>query len=89
MCFVLSFAIQTHCKFLFQIFGKNIFAIINSIKMREEGKLKNPVVNATPITHMKPSGSGPNYNRYDQERFAKDKNSKWEVGFVIWFHLRR
>ena len=59
-----------------QLFGKNIFAILNSIKAREEGKLKNPVINATPIAHAKPSSSGPNYNRYDQERFAKDKNSE-------------
>lgn len=58
-----------------KIFAKNIFAILSSIKAREEGKLKNPIVNATPMPHPKPSGSGPNYNRYDQERFAKDKNN--------------
>lgn len=63
--------------FILQIFAKNIFGILNSIKAREEGKLKNPIVNATPMPHPKPSSSGPNYNRYDQERFAKDKNSKY------------
>lgn len=59
------------------MFAKNVFAILQSIKAREEGRHRPPA--ATPImtpraTPIKPVIPQPAvYNRYDQERFIKQK----------------
>lgn len=65
-----------------KVFGKNIFAILASIKAREEGRQKGPA--PTPIvtpraTPMRPLPAV--YNRYDQERFIRQKEET--EGFKI------
>ncbi|XP_054272349.1 parafibromin [Macrosteles quadrilineatus] len=68
-----------------KIFAKNIFAILQSIKAREEGRHRPPA--ATPImtpraTPIKPVIPQPIvYNRYDQERFIRQKEET--EGFKI------
>ncbi|RZF34888.1 hypothetical protein LSTR_LSTR012885 [Laodelphax striatellus] len=68
-----------------KIFAKNIFAILQSIKAREEGRHRPP--QPTPIitpraTPIKPMIAQPAvYNRYDQERFIRQKEET--EGFKI------
>ncbi|XP_072761275.1 parafibromin [Anoplolepis gracilipes] len=68
-----------------KIFAKNIFAILQSIKAREEGRQKGPTV-PTPMvtprsTPMRPLPQPAVYNRYDQERFIRQKEET--EGFKI------
>ena len=68
-----------------KIFAKNIFAILQSIKAREEGRQKGPAA-PTPIvtprsTPMRPLPQPAVYNRYDQERFIRQKEET--EGFKI------
>lgn len=58
-----------------QNFAKNILALLHSIKAREEGRQRppqQPIVTprATPI---RPTAQPAVYNRYDQERFNRQK----------------
>uniref|UniRef100_A0A1B6EIT3 Parafibromin n=1 Tax=Cuerna arida TaxID=1464854 RepID=A0A1B6EIT3_9HEMI len=68
-----------------KMFAKNVFAILQSIKAREEGRHRPPA--ATPImtpraTPIKPVIPQPAvYNRYDQERFIRQKEET--EGFKI------
>lgn len=71
-----------------QIFAKNIFAILQSIKAREEGRHRPPA--ATPVqmtpraTPIKPVIPQPAvYNRYDQERFIRQKEGKCYFLFAV------
>lgn len=68
-----------------KIFAKNIFAILQSIKAREEGRQKGPTA-PTPMvtprsTPMRPLPQPAVYNRYDQERFIRQKEET--EGFKI------
>lgn len=62
------------------MFSKNIFALLSSLKAREEGRMRPghvPAASSTGSRTMAPSGpamgssvqQGPVYSRYDQERF--------------------
>ncbi|CAL8133755.1 unnamed protein product [Orchesella dallaii] len=51
-------------------FAKGIFAILNSVKAREEGKVARPMM--PPTTTPKAVPPMERYNRYDQERLGKD-----------------
>lgn len=67
------------------MFAKNLFAILLSIKAREEGRQKGPMV-PTPMvtprsTPMRPLPQPAVYNRYDQERFIRQKEET--EGFKI------
>ncbi|XP_014487904.1 PREDICTED: parafibromin, partial [Dinoponera quadriceps] len=70
-----------------KIFAKNIFAILQSIKAREEGRQKGggpavPTPMVTPrSTPMRPLPQPAVYNRYDQERFIRQKEET--EGFKI------
>ena len=67
--------------FKFQVFSKNIFAILSSLKAREEGRMRPghaPPISSSGSRTIPPSGppmgssiqqQGPVYSRYDQERF--------------------
>ncbi|XP_058790580.1 parafibromin [Phymastichus coffea] len=68
-----------------KVFAKNLFAILLSIKAREEGRQKGPMV-PTPMvtprsTPMRPLPQPAVYNRYDQERFIRQKEET--EGFKI------
>lgn len=61
---------------IFKVFGKNIFAILQSIKNREDGRSRpTHSMSATPrVAPTKPTIPQPAvYNRYDQERFIKSR----------------
>ncbi|KAI5730643.1 hypothetical protein M8J76_015993 [Diaphorina citri] len=66
-----------------KIFSKNIFAILQSIKAREEGRHRpappTPLVPSTPVNKSVPQPIV--YNRYDQERFIKSREET--EGFKI------
>ncbi|KAF4524055.1 hypothetical protein B566_EDAN013209 [Ephemera danica] len=69
-----------------KMFARNIFAILQSIRAREEGRHRPPVAptpivtpRATPIRSMPQPAV---YNRYDQERFKK-ASEETEAGFKI------
>ncbi|XP_050443400.1 parafibromin isoform X2 [Adelges cooleyi] len=67
-----------------KVFGKNIFAILQSIKNREDGRSRPPhSMAATPrAAPPKPTIPQPTvYNRYDQERFIKSREDT--EGFKI------
>jgi len=60
----------------FKVFGKNIFAILQSIKNREDGRSRpSHSMSTTPrVAPPKPTIPQPTvYNRYDQERFIKSR----------------
>ncbi|OXU19054.1 hypothetical protein TSAR_007446 [Trichomalopsis sarcophagae] len=68
-----------------KIFAKNIFVILQSIKAREDGKNRGPMA-PTPMvtprsTPMRPLPQPAVYNRYDQERFIRQKEET--EGFKI------
>lgn len=68
-----------HGDLLFQTFAKNIFAMLHSIKAREEGRQRPPPqpVMVTPRqTPVRPTAQPSVYNRYDQERFNRQKEGK-------------
>lgn len=60
-----------------KIFAKNIFAILQGIKAREEGRNRpiqqNPIKMPEPARINKPQPQLTQYNRYDQERFNRQK----------------
>lgn len=63
-----------------KVFGKNIFAILQSIKNREDGRTRpSHSMSATPrVAPPKPTIPQPTvYNRYDQERFIKSREGKY------------
>ncbi|KAL7298159.1 parafibromin [Trichogramma pretiosum] len=66
-------------------FAKDIMAILQSIKVREEGRHKAPMAPAPMITPrstpMRPLPQPAVYNRYDQERFIRQKEET--EGFKI------
>ncbi|KAL4132885.1 hypothetical protein QTP88_009962 [Uroleucon formosanum] len=67
-----------------KVFGKNIFAILQSIKNREDGRSRpSHSMSATPrVAPPKPTIPQPTvYNRYDQERFIKSREDT--EGFKI------
>lgn len=68
-----------------KMFAKSIFAILTSIKVREEGRQKGlaiPTPMVTPrATPMRPMPQPAVYNRYDQERFIRQKEET--EGFKI------
>ncbi|XP_046995367.1 parafibromin [Schistocerca americana] len=67
-----------------KIFAKNIFAILQSIKAREEGRHRpqQPTPAITPrATPVRPIAQPAVYNRYDQERFIRQKEET--EGFTI------
>jgi len=62
--------------YVLQIFAKNIFAILQSIKAREEGRHRPPQPTPIVTPRATPIRSIPQpavYNRYDQERFIRQK----------------
>ncbi|CAG2063074.1 unnamed protein product [Timema podura] len=66
------------------IFAKNIFAILQSIKAREEGRHRPPQQTPMMTPQATPMRSAPQpavYNRYDQERFIRQKEET--EGFKI------
>lgn len=72
------FKLQTQSIF-FQVFAKNIFAILQSIKAREEGRHRPPQPTPVVTPRATPVRSIPQqavYNRYDQERFIRAKEGK-------------
>ncbi|XP_055375162.1 parafibromin [Condylostylus longicornis] len=67
-----------------KLFAKNILAILQGIKAREEGRLKpqpQPIRLPEPSRMMKPLPQLAQYNRYDQERFNRQKEET--EGFKI------
>nr|CAD7258374.1 unnamed protein product [Timema shepardi] len=67
-----------------KIFAKNIFAILQSIKAREEGRHRPPQQTPMMTPQATPMRSAPQpavYNRYDQERFIRQKEET--EGFKI------
>ncbi|XP_021926024.1 parafibromin [Zootermopsis nevadensis] len=67
-----------------KIFAKNIFAILQSIKAREEGRHRPPQPTPIVTPRATPIRSIPQpavYNRYDQERFIRQKEET--EGFKI------
>lgn len=67
-----------------KIFAKNIFATLASIKAREDGRHRPPQMTpvVTPRTNpVKPAPQPAVYNRYDQERFIRQKEET--EGFKI------
>lgn len=64
---------------IFQTFAKNILAMLHSIKAREEGRQRPPQQQpiVTPRqTPIRPAAQPAVYNRYDQERFIRQKEGK-------------
>ncbi|GLV44035.1 hyrax [Carabus blaptoides fortunei] len=66
-----------------KIFAKNILAILHSIKAREEGRQRppQPPVITPRQTPVRPTAQPAVYNRYDQERFIRQKEET--EGFKI------
>lgn len=67
-----------------KIFAKNILAILQGIKAREEGRIKpqpQPIRMPEPPRMIKPQPQLAQYNRYDQERFNRQKEET--EGFKI------
>lgn len=68
-----------------KMFAKNIFAILAGIKAREEGRSRPPTVAAVrmpePPRINRPQPQPTQYNRYDQERFNRQKEET--EGFKI------
>lgn len=68
-----------------KIFAKNIFAMLQGIKAREEGRnrpqVPNPIKMPEPARIAKPQPQLSQYNRYDQERFNRQKEET--EGFKI------
>ncbi|EEB15219.1 parafibromin, putative [Pediculus humanus corporis] len=67
-----------------KVFAKNIFAILQSIKAREEGRHRPPVPAPMVTPRATPARPAPQpavYNRYDQERFIRQKEET--EGFQI------
>ncbi|KAL0275871.1 UNVERIFIED_CONTAM: hypothetical protein PYX00_003597 [Menopon gallinae] len=67
-----------------KIFAKNIFAILQSIRAREEGRHRPPVPTPVVTPRQTPARIAPQpavYNRYDQERFIRQKEET--EGFQI------
>ena len=63
-----------------KMFAKNIFAILQGIKAREEGRNRpiqqNPIKMPEPARINKPQAQLTQYNRYDQERFNRQKEGE-------------
>ncbi|XP_022218858.2 parafibromin [Drosophila obscura] len=68
-----------------KVFAKNIFAMLQGIKAREEGRnrpqVPNPIKMPEPARISKPQPQLSQYNRYDQERFNRQKEET--EGFKI------
>lgn len=67
-----------------KIFAKNILAILQSIKNREEGRsrpVQPPIRLPEPARITRPTPQPAQYNRYDQERFNKQREET--EGFKI------
>lgn len=67
-----------------KMFAKNIMAILQSVKLREEGKarpMQAPIRLPEPTRITRPTPQPAQYNRYDQERFNKQKEET--EGFKI------
>lgn len=67
-----------------KIFAKNIFAILQGIKAREEGRTRPvaaPIKLPEPPRIMRPMPQPAQYNRYDQERFNRQREET--EGFKI------
>ncbi|KAH8420844.1 hypothetical protein KR222_006504 [Zaprionus bogoriensis] len=68
-----------------KVFAKNIFAMLQGIKAREEGRNRpqaaNPIKMPEPARIAKPQPQLSQYNRYDQERFNRQKEET--EGFKI------
>ncbi|CAL8102625.1 unnamed protein product [Orchesella dallaii] len=66
-------------------FAKGIFAILNSVKAREEGKVARPMMPPTTTPKAVPPMerynryNQPSYNRYDQERLGKDETDGFQI----------
>ncbi|XP_037944568.1 parafibromin [Teleopsis dalmanni] len=68
-----------------KLFAKNIFALLQGIKAREEGRnrpiTQNPIKLPEPARPVNTKPQLTQYNRYDQERFARQKEET--EGFKI------
>lgn len=67
-----------------KMFAKNIFAILQGVKNREEGRsrpVQPPIRLPEPVRINRPQPQPAQYNRYDQERFNKQKEET--EGFKI------
>jgi len=81
-----------------KVFSKNIFALLSSLKAREEGRMRPghvPAVSSTGSRTMAPSGptmgssvqQGPVYSRYDQERFrGKEETEGFKIDTTGTYH---
>lgn len=76
------------------MFSKNIFALLSSLKAREEGRMRPghvPTVSSSGSRTMAPSGptmgssvqQGPVYSRYDQERFRGKEGSIFKRRLIL------
>uniref|UniRef100_U5EWV0 Parafibromin n=1 Tax=Corethrella appendiculata TaxID=1370023 RepID=U5EWV0_9DIPT len=67
-----------------KVFAKNILAILQGIQAREEGRARpqqQPIKLPEPPRVMRPQIQPAQYNRYDQERFNRQKEET--EGFII------
>lgn len=81
-----------------KMFAKNIFAILQGIKAREEGRNRPAAQQAIkmpePARIAKPQPQLTQYNRYDQERFNRQKEGKllyvciYICMYTFWFALK-
>ncbi|CAB3367439.1 Hypothetical predicted protein [Cloeon dipterum] len=74
-----------------KLFSKNIFAILQSIKAREEGRHRPPAPTPIVTPRATPVRSVPQpavYNRYDQERFirAREETEGFKIDTMGTYH---
>lgn len=72
--------------FLLQTFAKNVLAMLHSIKAREEGRQRPPQQQpiVTPRqTPIRPTTQPAVYNRYDQERFIRQREGKLQSILIL------
>ncbi|CAN0342553.1 parafibromin [Lethenteron reissneri] len=71
-------------------FAKNIFAILQSVKAREEGKAPQEPRPAQPLSQPQPTvkqSIPAAYNRYDQERFkGKEETEGFKIDTISTYH---
>ncbi|KAJ8038891.1 Parafibromin [Holothuria leucospilota] len=80
-----------------KVFSDNIFAILQSVKLQEEGKSTSSSTHSSSTHHQpqqtpsqqarRPANPAQQYNRYDQERFkTKDDTSGFDIDTMKTYH---